>query len=138
MSTLTIYTDGGARGNPGPAASGFVIFTESGELVTEQGVFIGNTTNNVAEYTALIRGLAVCLENGGTNITVFSDSQLLVKQLNGEYKVRAPHLQPLYEAVKKAATEFVTIKYTHVRRENPGIVRADALVNKALDVEAQK
>jgi ribonuclease HI len=129
---LTLYTDGGSRGNPGAAAIGLVIFHGS-ENVKEFKKCIGIGTNNQAEYTAMITALELCFELKGTNIVAFSDSELMIKQLNGEYKVKNEILKKLYAQVKECAAKFETVVFQHVYRENPGIVIADRLVNQALD-----
>jgi ribonuclease HI len=128
---IQLYTDGGSRGNPGPAAYGFLIF-EGGENIYDEGKKIGNTTNNVAEYTAIIEGLKKCRGLSDT-VEVFSDSELVIKQLNGQYKVKQPHLQELHYKVQKAEKDFKKVTYAHRRREEPMQKLADALVNKALD-----
>jgi ribonuclease HI len=129
---LTLYSDGGARGNPGPAAIGLVIFNGE-ERVKDFKKCIGIGTNNQAEYAAMITALELCLEVHGTDIIAFSDSELMVKQLNGEYKVRNSELFKLWGRVKELEGKFSTVVFTHVFRENPGIVIADGLVNEALD-----
>jgi ribonuclease HI len=129
---LTLYTDGGARGNPGPAAIGLVIF-DGENNVKEFKKCIGIGTNNQAEYIAMITALGLCLELKGKDIVAFSDSELMVRQLNGAYKVRNSALFKLWNRVKELEGKFHTVVYTHVRRENPGIVIADRLVNEALD-----
>jgi len=130
---LVIYTDGGARGNPGPAAIG-VFFPD---LKKEYGVQIGNTTNNVAEYSALIFALKKARQLLGkkqakeTDVEVRSDSELMVSQLNGEYKVKEDDLKPLFIEVWNLKQEFRSVVFRHVRREENK--NADALVRRALD-----
>jgi len=126
-----LYTDGGARGNPGPAASAYVIEAEDGEVLAAHGEAIGVATNNVAEYRALIAGLEGAGSLGVTELDVRSDSELMVKQMRGEYRVRNPALQELQEAAARAARRLGQVTYTHVRREHNEL--ADRLVNEALD-----
>jgi ribonuclease HI len=130
--TLTIHTDGAARGNPGPAAFAYVIAHE-GQTAIEEARCMGRATNNVAEYTALVEGLGHALKLGTRfHIAVHSDSELMVKQMKGEYKVKNEDLRPLYEEALQLARKFEGgVSYTHVRRgENK---RADELCNEALD-----
>lgn len=129
-SLLELYCDGASRGNPGPAAYGFVVFS-GGEVVAEEGKCLGITTNNVAEYEALIRGLERCRTLGGNEVVVRADSELMVRQLNGQYKVRSPHLVPLFEKARQLLRSFPRSRVLHVRREENS--HADALANKALD-----
>jgi ribonuclease HI len=128
--TATMHIDGAARGNPGPAAYAVVI-ARPGEPVVEEAKTIGTATNNVAEYTALVRGLERAADLGIKRLAVFSDSELLVKQMNGEYRVKHPDLVPLYEDAKGLVKEFDAVTIAHVRREQNK--RADALGNMALD-----
>jgi len=133
MSKIVIYTDGGARGNPGPAAIG-VFFSDLGK---EYGEAIGKATNNVAEYSALVFALKKAKQLLGNekakkaDIEVRSDSELMVSQLNGEYKVKNEDLKPLFIDVWNLKQEFASVSFRHVPREEN--VRADALVNRALD-----
>lgn len=128
---IQLYTDGGSRGNPGPAAYGFLIYDKDKKLYQECKK-LGKTTNNVAEYTAIIEGLRKSKEFGGS-VQVFSDSELVVRQLNGEYKIKKPHLKELHYKVFKLEKEFKEVSYTHRRRENVMQKLADKLVNEALD-----
>lgn len=125
-----IHTDGGARGNPGPAAYAFVIERPGGSDVEEAGV-LGHTTNNVAEYTALIRALEKARGLGGRKLHIYSDSELMVKQMRGEYKVKHEGLLPLYQEARKLCRDFEAVIFEHVRREQNK--RADELYNRALD-----
>lgn len=131
----TLNIDGASRGNPGPAAFAFVI-ARPGLPPVEEADTMGNTTNNVAEYTALVRGLEAAADLGLKRIAVFSDSELLVKQMNGEYRVKHPDLLPLYEDARELVKEFDTVSISHVRREFNK--RADALCNEALDGQMGK
>lgn len=126
----TIFSDGGSRGNPGEAAIGYVI--KLGEAtVFESGQLIGIATNNVAEYTAIIRGLQKAKQLGFDDVEVFVDSQLVEKQLKGEYKVKSPELKLLYDELKSEIRSLKSFTVSHVRREFNK--QADKLVNEALD-----
>jgi ribonuclease HI len=132
---LTIHTDGAARGNPGPAAYAFVISRPGQPDVEEHGC-LGDTTNNVAEYTALVKALQRAHQLGGKRIHVHSDSELVIKQMQGHYKVKHPGLRPLYEEAKQLSDEFEAVTFRHVRREQNK--RADELCNAALDGAAHR
>jgi ribonuclease HI len=129
-----LFTDGGARGNPGPAASAFVLEAEDGSVLAAVGEVIGTATNNVAEYRALIAGLERASETGVSELEVLSDSELMVKQMRGEYRVKNPALQELFLEASRAAERLHSVTYTHVRRERNEL--ADSLVNEALDASA--
>jgi ribonuclease HI len=126
-----LYTDGGARGNPGPAAYGYVLETDDGTVLDARGETIGVATNNVAEYRALVAGLERAVEAGVRELEVVSDSELLVKQMRGEYKVKNRALQELFLQASRLARELQRVTYTAVRRESNEL--ADSLVNEALD-----
>ncbi|MBV8066287.1 MAG: reverse transcriptase-like protein [Actinobacteria bacterium] len=126
-----LFTDGGARGNPGPAAYGFVLEAEDGTVLAAHGERIGVATNNVAEYRALIAGLEKAVELALGEIEVVSDSELLVKQMNGEYRVKNEALRDLSIQASRLAREIGKVSYTAVRREHNEL--ADRLVNEALD-----
>lgn len=134
---ITLYTDGGARGNPGPAAAGAVILDDQGQIIKTATRYLGETTNNQAEYRALLLGLETIKKlnpidsTKDTSVEVFMDSELIVKQMNGEYKVKAPDLQPLFIEVRNISGQFGKVSFTHVRREKNS--QADALVNQTLD-----
>ncbi len=128
---LVINTDGGARGNPGPAGIGLVIKDESGQLVYSFGGYIGETTNNVAEYSALVKALEESYNLGGTDLRIQMDSELIVKQMTGQYKIKEPTLQELAGKALAMLNKFNSHSFVHVRREFNK--EADALVNKALD-----
>ena len=128
---MIVFTDGGARGNPGPAAIGVVIFDDNEKFLTDYKERIGKSTNNQAEYKAIIKALELVDDTGVVN--VFSDSQLVVRQLNGVYKVKKVELKPLFDRVKELEKGFKTVVFSHVPRSNHGIVLADRLVNAALD-----
>jgi ribonuclease HI len=126
-----LSTDGGARGNPGPAAFGYVLETEDGTILAAHGERIGVATNNVAEYSALVAGLERALELGVDELEVVSDSELLVKQMTGEYRVKNEALKELNERAARLARRLRRVDYTAVRREHNEL--ADRLVNEALD-----
>jgi ribonuclease H / adenosylcobalamin/alpha-ribazole phosphatase len=126
-----LYTDGGARGNPGPAAYGYVLEAEDGTVLAAEGVAIGVATNNVAEYRGLVAGLATAIEMSIPEVEVRSDSELLVKQMRGEYRIKNPALQKLSLEASRLAKQLVGVEYHHVRREHNEL--ADRLVNEALD-----
>jgi ribonuclease HI len=133
MEKIIVHSDGGARGNPGPAAIGVVVFDEQYNEVERCGECIGNHTNNVAEYLGLIKALVLAKKYTTNEVRVCMDSELVVKQVVGEYKVKAPHLQPFLAEVKRLEQAFNKVSYTHVARENRYQSRADYLVNFALD-----
>ncbi len=126
-----LWTDGGARGNPGPAAYAFVLEAEDGTVLDARGVAIGVATNNVAEYSALVAGLGKAVERGVDDLEVRSDSELMVKQMRGEYRVKNRDLKTLFLDASRLARELGRVTYTHVRREHNEL--ADRLVNEALD-----
>ena len=126
-----LSTDGGARGNPGPAAFGYVLEAEDGTVLAAHGETIGIATNNVAEYSALIAGLEKARELAVDEVEVVSDSELMVKQMTGEYRVKNEALQALWSRASRIARGFQDVSYTAVRREHNEL--ADRLVNEALD-----
>ena len=128
-----LSTDGGARGNPGPAAYGYVLESEDGHVLDARGEAIGTATNNVAEYRGLIAGLESALERGVDDLEVVSDSELVVKQMQGEYKVKNETLKGLQREAADLASELRRVSYTAVRRAHNEL--ADRLVNEALDAE---
>lgn len=128
---LNIYVDGASRGNPGPASVGVSVQDESGQEIRDHCRYIGRTTNNVAEYTAMLDALRVASGLGGTELTVYSDSQLLVRQLNGEYRIKNERLRTYAVRVQERCRRFKSVEFIHVpRAENK---RADRLANQALD-----
>jgi len=131
---LLCYIDGASRGNPGPAAVGIVIFagaSADGDPVVAWGAGLGQATNNMAEYQALLSALGKALDLGASLVTVRSDSELLVRQMNGQYRVKQPHLRVLYTQAKQLEASFTQVAYEHIpRTENR---RADLLANQALD-----
>ena len=126
-----LFTDGGARGNPGPAAYGYVLEAEDGSVLAAHGERIGVATNNVAEYRALIAGLEKALELELDSVGVVSDSELLVKQMTGEYRVKNEALKELSSEAARLARRIGDVSYTAVLREHNEL--ADRLVNEALD-----
>jgi ribonuclease HI len=128
---VTVACDGASRGNPGPAGAGAQITGPDGSVLAEVAEGLGETTNNVAEYTAVIRGLERALELGATEVLLRSDSQLLINQLTGRYRVKTSHLQPLHRRVRELGARFDTIEYEHVRRERN--TEADRLANLGVD-----
>jgi ribonuclease HI len=126
-----LSTDGGARGNPGPAAAAYVLEAEDGTVLDARGEAIGLATNNVAEYRALVAGLRKALELGVDEVEVVSDSELLVRQMTGEYRVKNAALVELSLEAARLAREIGRVRYTAVRREHNEL--ADRLVNEALD-----
>jgi ribonuclease HI len=127
----TLYTDGGARGNPGPAAFAYVLEGDDGTVLASHGETIGVATNNVAEYRGLVAGLAKAVELAVPEVEVVSDSELLVKQMRGEYKVKNEALRDLSLAAGRLARQLDKVDYRHVRRAQNEL--ADRLVNEALD-----
>jgi ribonuclease H / adenosylcobalamin/alpha-ribazole phosphatase len=123
--------DGGARGNPGPAGLGVTIRSPRGKVLAEIAEAIGSATNNVAEYTAVVRAMAKAAELGASDVEIRTDSKLLVEQLNGNYRVKNPTLQRLHAEVRTLTKPFKTVTFTHVPRERNR--RADQLVNVAID-----
>ncbi len=128
---MIVACDGASRGNPGPAGAGVQITDADGDVLAEVAEGLGAATNNVAEYTAVIRGLERARDLGATDVLLRSDSQLLINQLMGRYRVKSPHLQPLHRRVRELATGFDSIKFEHVRRERN--TEADRLANEGVD-----
>ena len=128
---LEVFIDGASRGNPGPSSVGVVISDGSGRVLKEHGRRIGAGTNNVAEYTALLDALDLCRELGGSDIRIHSDSQLLVRQIKGLYKVKKPRLADLMARAREKMRGFACVEFTHVPRERNR--EADRLANQALD-----
>ena len=130
-----LYTDGGARGNPGPAAYGFVLEAEDGSMLAAHGEAIGTATNNVAEYSGLVAGLRKAIELGVESLELVSDSELMVKQMRGEYRVKNEGLRPLFEEAQALARKLGAVEYRHVKRAHNET--ADRLVNEALDASVR-
>jgi len=135
MEKITVFTDGGARGNPGPAALGVVFYDVKNALMSELSESIGDATNNVAEYMAIVRALehlaTIVADTKGVILTVKLDSQLVQRQMEGEYKVKDENLKKLFEQAKMLTSEYAQVTFIHVPREQNK--EADRLVNKALD-----
>jgi len=129
---LVVNCDGASRGNPGPAGAGAVLATPDGDVVAEIAEGLGETTNNVAEYTAVIHGLQRASELGATDVLVRSDSLLLVNQLTGRYRVKTPHLVPLARRARELAARFDRVRFEHVPRGRN--VEADRLANIGVDI----
>ena len=126
-----LYTDGGARGNPGPAAYGYVLEAEDGTVLAAHGEHIGSATNNVAEYSGLVAGLRKAIELHVPEVEVVSDSELMVKQMRGEYRVKNEALRELFAEADRLARRVGIVEYRHVKRAHNE--EADRLVNAALD-----
>lgn len=130
----TLFADGGSRGNPGPAAGGAVVFAENGDVLAEAGTYLGLATNNVAEWHGLLAGLEAALELGVEDLTVRLDSELVVRQLSGVYRVKHADLIPLHRKAQALLRRFRSVDIGHVRRKDNAA--ADALVNRLLDEAA--
>ena len=128
---VIIYTDGGSRGNPGPAASGVVIKNQNGETIKEFGEFLEDQTNNFAEYTAIIHALEKAQKMGVKEVKLYTDSKLVAKQLNRDWRVKSKDIQSLFIQAWNLIHKFDKVKISHVKRENNQ--EADAVVNKVLD-----
>ena len=131
---LIIYTDGASRGNPGEASYGFTVSDDKGKLIHGEGEYIGVATNNVAEYTGVLRALEWVKNNfgiGRMEVEVFADSKLVAEQLSGRYKIKHPKLKPLFDQIKILEIETGSVSYTHVPRSQNS--QADRLANEALD-----
>ena len=133
MTKVKIYTDGGARGNPGPAAYGVVINSDDDKRLAEFGQYIGVGTNNEAEYMGLLAALGKAKQLGADEAEIASDSELMVKQLLGIYRVKAENLRPLFDEACKRLATLRHFSIRHVRRDHPAITRADEIVNRELD-----
>jgi ribonuclease HI len=130
---LTIHIDGGSRGNPGPAAAGIVLSADDGTVLHEAGIYLGKATNNVAEYSGLIAALKAATKLGAKQVDVFSDSELIVRQMNGQYRVKDAGLRPLFEQASALSGGFKRCNLQHVPRERN--TQADELVNRALNLK---
>lgn len=135
---LYLYTDGASRGNPGNSAIAFLAVSEHQATLKEQAEIIGETTNNVAEYSAIIKALEYALDSGEKVVAVTSDSELVISQLQGKYKVKARHLFKFYDRVKDLETGFKKVVYRHAPRENKYISLCDKRVNEILDREIER
>jgi ribonuclease HI len=130
---LFVYSDGGARGNPGPSAIGVIVCDEDGKTLEEYGEVIGDGTNNVAEYRAVMKGLDLARKLGAKEIEYFVDSELVAKQLLGHYRIKTPHIRVLFDEVLARLKHFKHVQFKHVPRTHEVISRADKLVNIALN-----
>ena len=128
---LRVHSDGAARGNPGPARARAVLSTPAGAILERLGKYLGAQTNNHAEYMGLIVGLRRAIELGAREVDVFADSELMIRQLEGRYKVKAEHLKPLYEEARALLARFDRVRLAHVRRELNA--EADEMSNRAID-----
>jgi ribonuclease HI len=128
---VVIHTDGASRGNPGPAGAGWIISAPGGEVLGEGGAFLGKKTNNEAEYEAVIRALKAAQKLGADEVMLHSDSELLIKQLNGDYQVKNARIAVLHAAARDAMRGFRQVRAAHVRREQNSA--ADAMANEAID-----
>jgi len=133
---MTAHIDGGARGNPGPSAYGVIIRNSKGKIVKELGQYLGLQTNNFAEYSGLLAALEYAQKEKIPSLKVFSDSELLVKQMKGQYKVKSPGLVPLYERARSLVRQLQHFSIEHVRREQNR--DADRMVNEVLDQRERK
>lgn len=131
MRHLLVHVDGAARGNPGPAGIGFIIRDEEGNLLLEESAYLGEATNNVAEYQALLRALRAAQRFVPAGVTVYTDSELMARQLRGEYRVRQEHLLPLWAEAKRLLGLFARSTVVHVQREENR--EADRLANRGID-----
>jgi len=131
IDKLIIYCDGGSRGNPGPAGLGVVIYDEDNNVIEEISEFLGVTTNNQAEYKGVLQAIKKAKELKAKELIFYLDSELIVKQMSGEYRVKNKDLLPLYNEIRKYILEFKKVEFNHVRREYNK--EADALANKAMD-----
>ena len=130
---LTVHIDGGSRGNPGPAAAGIVLSADDGTVLHEAGIYLGKATNNVAEYHGLIAALQAAAKLGAKQVDLFSDSELMVRQMNGQYRVKDAGLRPLFEQASALSSAFKRCTLQHVPRERN--TQADELVNRALNLK---
>lgn len=128
---VKLFTDGGARGNPGPAAGAAILYNNEGVVMCKGSEYYGTATNNQAEYRALMLGLTLAVENNISDVVAFLDSELVVKQLNGQYKVKDSALASLFSAVKNLESKFSSVTYSHIPRSQNK--EADLLVNTELD-----
>ena len=133
--TFACYTDGASRGNPGPSACAYILVTSRGDVAEERAFFLGQGTNNEAEYRGLIAGLSAARRLGAVYLEVFSDSELIIRQMTGSYRVSSPRLRPLYEEAQVLTRRFGKVTFRSVPRDHPLIGRADRLCNQVLDAQ---
>lgn len=134
MKKGIVFSDGGARGNPGPAAIGILVCNDRGEVLQEHHEVIGEATNNIAEYRAVLKGLELAGELGLEAVNYFVDSELVARQLSGSYRVKTPHIKELFLQVKEQEKQFRKVTYQQVPRTHERIRWADRLVNQALNL----
>ncbi len=137
LSFLKVYVDGASRGNPGPSASAF-IFVYNNKILHENCEYIGKTTNNVAEYTAITNALKLAQEYSKGEIELFSDSNLAIQQINGNWKINYPHLKKLNKEIHKLVGKYEKVKFIRVPRDNQFISICDRMCNERLDSEGIK
>ena len=133
--SLVIYSDGGSRGNPGKSAYAIVV-TRDGEIIHEHTEFLGINTNNYAEYRGLIAGIVKAIELGANDVEFVMDSELVIKQMNGEYKVKSENIAELHNDAVALSKQIGKVKFTHVRRSNEYVSHADALLNHRMDISS--
>ena len=138
LRSVSIYTDGGSRGNPGPSAIGILIYSPDEVMLKHHREYIGTTTNNQAEYAAIQKALELAGSYTNGEVKCFSDSKLMVNQLSGSFKVKNLGLKEALLRVKAIESKFSSVEYKHVSRNDPRIKQADALVNKSLDEQEHK
>ena len=133
LERVLVYTDGGSRGNPGPSATGILIYSPDGKLLHDHRETIGRATNNQAEYRAVLKALGLARGFTSGEVACHSDSRLLVNQLSGRFRIKNPGLKELLQEVRRAEKPFSRVTYTYLPRTDPRMRLADALVNRALD-----
>jgi ribonuclease HI len=131
---LTIFSDGGSRGNPGPAAYAYLVCNSEGSVIKKGARYLGRMTNNEAEYNGLLAGIEAAEQLGADELEIVMDSELVVNHILGRYSVKAANLRPFHQKALSDLSRFRTFKIRHVPRENPMIMQADALVNQELDI----
>lgn len=136
MLKAILYTDGGARGNPGPAGFGALLFSEDHKLIDFTGGYEAHATNNFAEYSALLIGLKLAQKKGVTNLECRLDSELVVKQLKGEYKIKDENIKNFYKKINELIIDFKSISFKHIPREDNK--HADRMVNIILDIKSNE
>lgn len=132
--SLKLFADGGSRGNPGPSASGFVLLTLDDRVIIQRGIYLGTTTNNQAEYKSLKFGLEEAIKLGAKDVLVYMDSQLVIRQMLGQYRVKHHDILPLFMEIQDLLKQFDKVEFNHIPREFNKL--ADAQVNKSLDLKS--
>jgi ribonuclease HI len=133
MNKLRTYSDGGARGNPGPGAIGVLVCDDQGEILEQHEDLLGVVTNNVAEYCALIAALELARVMKAKEVVSFMDSELVVRQMEGRYRIKSDHIRKLYEEAKNLEKKFKKVSYTHLPRTHEKMKLVDKMVNQALN-----